>query len=351
MIRLAIIGCGSMAATHAKTFSSLKGVALAACCDVDPKRARDFASRWDIPKSYADFREMLSTEKLDAVSIVTVDSAHAAVSLAAIQAGLAVLCEKPLATSLADARRMLEAAKARGVVTHVNFSYRNAPCVQAASALIRRGGIGRVMHVEASYLQGWLVQDTWGDWRTNDSFTWRLSKRHGSAGALGDVGCHIYDLAGFLCGPMTEIACRLGVFDKGVPGNAIGPYVLDANDSFVSSVRFEGGGLGTVHSTRWATGHVNTIAARVFGDRGSVDIDLDRSVDSYRLAKLGTSRHTAAWKEVRAAKVPTQYERFIAAVKRGTSDECDFANGVLVQAYLEASFASDRRGKPQKVQV
>jgi predicted dehydrogenase len=351
MIRVGIVGCGSMAATHAKSFSVLKGVRVAACCDVDPDRARAFAAEWKIPKWYAGHGDMFSSEKLDAVSIVTADPAHAPVSLAAVQAGLAILCEKPLAVTLADARRMRDAAKARGAVTHVNFSYRNAACVQAAAALIRRGDIGRVMHVEASYLQGWLVQDTWGDWRTKDSFTWRLSRRHGSAGTLGDVGCHIYDLAGFLCGPITEISCRLGTFDKGVPGNRIGPYVLDANDSFVSSVRFEGGGMGTVHATRWATGQVNSLRARVYGDRGAVDIDLDRSVDAYRLARLGPARHTAAWKDVRAPRVPTQYERFIAAVKRGTSDECDFSNGVLVQACLDASFSSDRRGRSVRVRT
>jgi predicted dehydrogenase len=350
MIRLGIVGCGIMAAGHARSFSAQRGVALAACCDVDPDRASTFAARWNIPAWYADHRAMFSSEKLNAVSIVTADGSHAPVSLAAIQAGLAVLCEKPLATTLADARRMREAALATGVVNHVNFSYRDAACVQAASALIRRGDIGRVLHVEASYLQGWLVQNTWGDWRTSDSFLWRLSRRHGG-GTLSDVGCHIYDLVGFLCGPIVEISCRLGTFDKGVPGNRVGAYVLDANDSFVSSVQFEGGGLGTVHATRWATGQVNSLKVRIYGDRGAVDIDLDRSVDSYLVARLGASRRTAAWKQVRAAHVPTQYERFITAVKRGSSDESDFRNGALVQAYLDASLSSDQHGRPQKVRA
>jgi len=351
MIRLGIIGCGNMAATHARSFSATRGVILAACCDVNGERARQFAGRWHIPRWHSDYGEMISSERLDAVSIVTSDNSHAAISLAAVRAGLAVLCEKPLATSLADARRMRDAAREKGVVTHVNFSYRNAACVQAAAALIRKGGIGRVLHVEASYLQSWLVQDSWGDWRTNESFTWRLSRRHGSAGTLGDVGCHILDLAGFFCGPIKEISCRLGTFDKGVPGNRIGPYVLDANDSFVSSVTFEGGGLGTVHATRWATGQINSLKVRVYGDRGAVDVDLDRSEDSCRMARLGASRHAPAWREVRAPRVANQYEKFVAAVKRGTSDESDFDNGVRVQAYLEACAASDRRGRPEKVRA
>jgi predicted dehydrogenase len=349
MIRLGIIGTGSMAANHAESLSRMRGVKLAACCDLDPARAKEFASRWKIPRCYADPRQLLAAETLDGVSVVTPDAAHAAVSLAAIERGLAVLCEKPLATTLADARRMRDAARARGVVTQVNFSYRNAPCVQEAAAFIRGGGIGRVLHAEASYLQSWLVQDTWGDWRTSDTFTWRLSRRHGSGGTLGDVGCHIYDLAAFLCGPIEEISCRLATFDKGVPGSRIGPYVLDANDSFVSTVKFRGGGVGTVHATRWASGQVNSLKVRVYGDEGAVDVDLDRSTDSYLLARPKALRKPAAWRPVRARPFPTQYERFVAAVRRGKSDESDFENGTLVQACLEASFASDRRRRPVRV--
>jgi predicted dehydrogenase len=351
MIRLGIIGTGNMAANHAEAFPGIRGVKVAACCDLDASRAQEFAARWKIPRWYADPRQLLEAETLDGVSVVTPDASHAAVTLAAIEGGLAVLCEKPLATSLADARRMRDAARARGVVTHVNFSYRNAPCVQEAAVFIRGGGIGRVLHVEASYLQSWLVQDTWGDWRTSDTFTWRLSRRHGSAGTLGDVGCHIYDLTAFLCGRIEEIACRLATFDKGVSGSRIGPYVLDANDSFVSTVRFHGGGVGTVHATRWATGQLNSLKVRVYGDEGAVDVDLDRSTAAYLLARPRVPRRPAAWRPVKARPCPTQYERFVAAIRRGKSDESDFDNGTVVQACLEASFISDRRRRPVKVRV
>jgi predicted dehydrogenase len=126
MIRLAIVGTGGMAATHAQNFALMKGVALSACCDVDEKKAREFARTWRIPRWYVDYDDLLGSETLDAVSNVTVDIMHAPISLAAIARDLAVLCEKPLATTLADARRMRDAASRRGVVTGVNFSYRNS---------------------------------------------------------------------------------------------------------------------------------------------------------------------------------------------------------------------------------
>jgi predicted dehydrogenase len=351
MIRYGIIGTGSMAHSHARNLSVIKGVTLTSCCDLDETRVRAFASRWKIPRWYTDYREMLSAEKLDAVSNVTWDSSHAPVSLGVIAAGIPVHCEKPLATTLADARKMRDAARARGLVTQVDFSYRDSCAAQAAARLIREGGIGRVLHVESSYLQSWLVQPAWGDWRTEKSMTWRLSTRHGSLGALGDVGVHIYDLTAFLCGDITEVTSSLVTFDKGIRGNRVGPYVLDANDSFVSTVRFAGGGLGTVHATRWASGQLNSLRVRVFGDEGAVDVDLDRSYSLYRLCRGQKALRAQEWKDVKCPRTPTQFERFVTAVRTGKSDVSDFANGARVQAYLEASFASSARRQPVKVRL
>jgi predicted dehydrogenase len=349
MVRLGIIGTGGMANTHAKAFQGIKGVTLAACCDIVEEKARDFAKRWGIPRRYTDYREMLGGEKLDAVSIVAVDAMHAPISLAAIDAGLAVLCEKPMATSLSDARKMRDAAAASGLTAMVNFSYRNSSGAQAAARLVSDGGIGGVIHVEASYLQSWLVQEAWGNWKTDPSWTWRLSTRHGSAGALGDIGCHIYDLASLLCGDISEISCRLGTFDKGIPGNRIGPYQLDANDSFTSTVEFAGGGIGVVHASRWATGHLNSLRVRAYGDRGAVEVDLDRGYDRYRLVKGRAAAQKTEWKDVVCRPTPSMYERFIHAVRTKENDPSDFSNGAKVQAYLHASFLSDRRKHPVRV--
>ena len=245
MIRVGIIGCGGMANSHAKWFKSIKGCRLTACSDIVAGRAEAFAQKHEIPAAYEDAAAMLKREELDGVSIVTTDRAHAPMALMAIRHGVNVMCEKPLADTLPAARRMAAAAKAKGVLTAVNFSYRNNPATQEAARQVASGKLGRILHVEGCYLQAWLVSPAWGDWRKSEALLWRLSTRHGSAGVLGDIGVHLYDLASFVVGDIAEIACELKTFDKGKRG--IGPYVFDANDSALALVRFRNGAAGALH--------------------------------------------------------------------------------------------------------
>jgi len=349
MIKIGIVGTGGMAHAHAEAYSKIKGVKVTACCDICPDRRQSFAEKWRIPRTYSDYRQMLEKEGLNGISNVTIDSAHAVVSLAAIARNIPVLCEKPLATTLTDARKMAEAARRKKVIAMVNFSYRNSCGLQAAASLIHKGTIGRILHVEASYLQSWLSTKIWGDWRTSPALLWRLSQKHGSAGVLGDIGCHIYDMTTFLCGDISQIFCTLKTFDKGVPENRLGDYTLDANDSLVANVVFKNGAIGTIHSSRWATGHANSLRVRVYGDRGAVEVDLDRGYDSYKVCLANRCVKGTPWNLVKCKPTPTNYQRFIRAIKTGTPDPSNFENGLKVQAYLHCSLKSDSTKTPVRV--
>lgn len=153
MIRMAVIGVGGMGKNHVKIFQKIKGCRVTAVCDLNIKRAEKIAESFKITAAYGSVTDLLAKEKLDAVSVATNDSAHRDSCLLAIERGLHVMCEKPLATNLNDAKLMARAARKKRVFTTVNFSYRNAAGTQRAAELVREGNLGRIIHVEGSYLQ------------------------------------------------------------------------------------------------------------------------------------------------------------------------------------------------------
>ncbi len=351
-IRLAIVGTGGMAHAHAKAFQQIAGVELVACCDVREPAAVAFAETYGIGSVYTDYRRMLAEEKLDAVTNVTPDAQHAEVALAVIAAGCHILSEKPMATTLDDARAMATAAREAGICSMINFSYRNSAALQKAAQAVRAGAIGELRHVESSYLQSWLVNCAWGRWQDCPGLTWRLSTRHGSNGVLGDLGCHIYDLTTLLCGQdIVEIDCRLSTFDKGVEGNQLGDYILDANDSFISTVAFRNGAIGTIHSSRWAVGHANSLRCRVYGTAGAIELDLDSSYSEYRICSGARAIETFKWKSVACKATPSNFQRFISCIRSGKDDLSNFENGLRIQAYLDASNRSGTTNRPVQIEL
>jgi predicted dehydrogenase len=191
------------------------------------------------------------------------------------------------------------------------------------------------MHVEASYLQGWLALPA--EWQENPKRLWRLSTKHGSAGTLGDLGCHIIDMATFLCGPIAEVYTRMETYAKPGGTTRVGEFDLDANDGFISTVTFAGGGLGTIHSTRWGTGYSNREFIRVYGDAGTIDIDYQASQHVLRLYSVGN----ATWSTIECGSSKTNYRKFVESIQSGDQDECDFANGYLIQKYMDACVRSN----------
>lgn len=346
-VRLAVLGTGGMANVHAERFNAIDGCKVVAAADVDLTRATTFAEKHQIPAAFAGAKDLLKKADFDAVSIVTPDAFHAPLALECLKAGKHVLCEKPLALNYPDAKRMVAAAKKSGAINMVNFSYRDWPAIQAVAALVQRGTIGEVRHVEASYLQAWLASKIWGDWRTTPAWLWRLSSQHGSKGVLGDVGVHIVDFATFPVGPISSVFCRLKAFDK-APGNRIGEYPLDANDSAILNVEFANGALGTIHTTRWCGGHANRLFLKIAGTKGTVEIDSDRTTAGYRIC-AGKDLDKALWREVAVGDVPNNYQRFVKAIRTGKQDQPDFTRGAEIQKVLDACFVSDAEKRPVKV--
>ncbi len=339
-MRMLILGTGGMAKQHAIHFAAIDGVTVVGGVDVDPNRLQAFNTTHNIPNGFASLDAAIAWGEFDAVANVTPDSIHHATSIAALKAGKHVFCEKPLATDAIKAFEMVEVAEASGLINMVNLTYRNVAQLQKAREIVTSGQIGSVRHVESSYLQSWLVSKAWGDWRTESQWLWRLSRKHGSNGVLGDIGVHILDFASFGSGlEIDHVFARLKTFDK-APGNKIGEYDLDANDSFTMNVDFNNGALGVIHATRWATGHLNELRLRVYGDKGAVEVQ-HRHDGSHLRVSMGANVETGAWEAIEVPPVPTNYQRFAEAVKTGKMQEPSFRHAAELQKVLDLALVTE----------
>lgn len=339
-MRLLVLGTGSMASNQVTHFSAIEGVKLVGAVDTDPTRLNAFCDGHDIPKRFESLDAALKWGKFDAVTNVTPDAAHHSTTMAVLKSGKHVFCEKPLATDYAKAEEMTQAAEKAGVVNMVNLTYRNVAQLQKARQLVLEGAVGEVRHVEASYLQSWLVSRAWGDWRTEPRWLWRLSTEHGSNGVLGDVGVHILDFV--IYGAATDVSKgfgRLQTFHK-ADGDRIGDYPLDANDSFTMSVEFTNGALGMIHASRFGTGYLNTLRLRIFGDKGALEVQHGVDGSSLR-ACTGEDIESPLWRDVPVDPVPTNYQRFVEAVKQGKSLDPTFRHAAYLQKILDLALATD----------
>ncbi|MFA8441887.1 Gfo/Idh/MocA family protein [Yoonia sp.] len=343
MIRVLIVGTGVMAHDHAKAFAAMDDVTIVAGVDPNAERLAAFTSAYDIPNGFASVEDAIVWGAFDAASNVTPDAIHHRTTLPLLTAGKHVLCEKPLATNHHDAIEMARAATAAGVVNMVNLTYRNVPALIQAAQLVQEGQIGEVRHFEASYLQSWLTQDAWGDWRSEDAWLWRLSQAHGSMGVLGDVGVHILDFATYAAGSDADrVSCRLKTFEK-ADGGQIAGYTLDANDSVAMHLSLRNGAIGVIHASRFASGHINDLHLRLYGTAGGLDVRFAGWESQLSICR-GDNLRSANWTTVDPEPVIPNFRRFIAAIKTGQPVSPDFARGAALQHVLDMAVASDKAG-------
>jgi predicted dehydrogenase len=163
-------------------------------------------------------------------------------------------------------------------------------------------------------------------------------------------GIHILDFACFVSGQnASSVHCRLKSFAK-AEGDRIGAYGLDANDSFVMSIEFDGGVLGVVHASRWTTGYENAQKVGVYGTKGGLEIFFESEESSLR-ACLGEDVHTQTWRKVECPPVPLTYETFVQAVREGRSAEPSFRHAAELQHVLDLCFEGHKEDKSSRVGV
>ncbi len=230
------------------------------------RAASMLALRLDPARCYDDYREMARAEAaradgIDVVAVVTPNYLHAAVASAFLEAGIHVICDKPLAISLAEGVALEKVAKASGKLLAVTQTYSGYPMVRHARALVESGEIGELRLVQVEYAQDWLAEPI--EHSGNEQAAWRTDpQRAGPAGCLGDIGTHAYHLASFVTGVQPEqILADLSSF---VPGRPLDDHVQ-------IMMRYANGARGALWASQVASGSENGLRLRLFGSKGNLD--------------------------------------------------------------------------------
>lgn len=236
----------------------------------DAARAAEAAAKFGFAAATTDLDAVLRDPSIQLVDVATPNDSHAAIATAALRAKKHVLCEKPLAMSVDEARAMAVLAKKQKVRVGVWHNYRRAPATALAARLIARGDLGDVRQVRAVYLQDWLASaDTPASWRT--------SRKTAGSGAHGDLNAHLIDLVRALTGLEFEAVCGVQqTFTRKRPDGRGGSAKVDVDDAFCFLARFRGGAIGTFEATRTAPGRKNMNCIEVNGSRGSLRWNLER---------------------------------------------------------------------------
>ncbi|SAK75549.1 oxidoreductase domain-containing protein [Caballeronia arationis] len=241
---------------------------VAGALSSDPERAAASAAAVGIARSYADFREMATTEAaredgIDAVAIVTPNHLHAPVATAFLDAGIHVICDKPLAVSLDEGESLARLAREKGLVFAVTYTYSGYPLVRHARALVQDGALGDVRLVNVEYAQDWLSLPV--EHQSNRQAAWRTDPAlAGPAGCLGDIGTHAYQLAEFVTGMRpSEVSAEVATF---VPNRPIDDHVQ-------AMLRYANGARGMLWASQVAAGEENALRLRVYGTKAGLSFD------------------------------------------------------------------------------
>lgn len=288
-VRIGVVGAGWMAKAHSTAFRNVPMLfgnepavpILETIADIEPDRARTAGETLGFARWTADWKELVADPAVDVVDITTPNNAHAEIAIAAARAGKHIYCEKPLALTSAEALEMTEAAEAAGVTTLVGFNYLKNPAQALAKDLIDAGEIGEITQFRGTFDQDFMTDPA-------VPFSWRHDRKVAGSGTLGDMASHTLSLALTLVGDVTEVCGMLGTFIKqrAVPSGGSGHTAKATADAEMRTVenddvtqflcRFDNGALGTIASSRIATGRKLWIGYEIQGTKGALYFTQER---------------------------------------------------------------------------
>jgi len=280
-LNVGVIGCGFMGRVHSNAYRKVGSFfdleyepVQKAICGRNADKVEAFAGNWHWESCETDWRKLIERDDVDVIDVCVPNRLHHEIVLAAAEAGKIVLCEKPLAMSVAEAREMVEAVERTGKPNMVWFNYRGAPAVALAKQLIVEGRLGRIFHYRGFYLQDWTIS---AKVPVGGTATWRLDSKMAGSGVTGDLLAHSLDLAMWLNGPLSELTAMTETFivervRADDPGETV-PVTID--DAVAVLARFDNGSLGTFEATRYACGHKSRNLFEINGEKGSLSWDME----------------------------------------------------------------------------
>ncbi|ANJ28674.1 Gfo/Idh/MocA family protein [Agromyces aureus] len=264
-LRAGFVGGGFMATVHSRA-ARAAGAHLGGGASSSAARARDAVERLGLGTAYASIDELLADPDIDVVHVCTPNTTHAGIARAVLEAGKHVICEKPLATSVADAERLRTLAAERGLVTAVPFVYRFHPMAREARARIAAGETGRLVSVHGAYLQDWLATQGDDDWRVDHALG-------GPSRAFADIGSHLVDLVEFIAG---DRIVRLNAATRTVYDRRATNVDISTEDLVAVVVELASGAVGTLLVSQVAPGRKNALSIELSGTDASVRFEQER---------------------------------------------------------------------------
>jgi len=353
-VRVGVFGTSWWADTmYLPPLAAHGGAQVVAVCGRNPDRAARFAESWDVPASYTDAEAMLDNETLDAILIATANDSHHHLALLALQRGLHVLCEKPMALDADQAAQMHAAAEQAGVITIMPFTYHWMPMNQWVKRLVADGYVGRPLHINARY---------YTDFGFDDAYSWRFDREIAGSGLIGDLGSHWIHLARWLLDDTeTSISALATNFVERGPRPDSTPYD-QTEDSVAMTIRYASGAYGMLQTSAvcWeGTSFGQTHHYEIHGDKGTLyatcDWDTVQRVEGLQKGETGGRKELPIpddiWNGVRRDTVHNTYRdvfrttsamtrQWIDAILAGEPVEPSFAEGLAVQRVLDAAVAS-----------
>lgn len=344
-LKIAVIGVGNISASHIEGYLQNPNCELYAFCDIDEEKLHRKGELYGVTRLYTDCKQMLrALPELDAVSVCVWNNAHAECTIAALEEGKHVFCEKPMAMSAAQAEKMQAAAKKAGKVLGIGFVRRFGKDAELAKRLIGDGKLGEIYYAKANYVR-----------RNGNPGGWFSDKSKSGGGPLIDLGVHVIDLVRYLAGNPRPVSVYGAAFHKldrrevldprayVVEGSNLQKDVFDVEDLAAAMIRFDNGCVLTVETSYNLNTDRDTGRVEIFGTKGGVVIDPELTFHTVTDGHLSDVRFASST-AFEGGAYSREIDDFISAIVNGTPLCSTAEDGIALMRILDAVYESARSG-------